>query len=223
MSKSFWSNWVFWKPSKNKASDVEIAKQARINEMLAEPTTLQNQYKLMTVRAIMVTHENGEFKPNIGMPECLLWDMRRRMSNVGLLVENGWYNPKWIFNSTVDHINIDYDDMEELYIPDAVDAFKRVMDHARINSHMEVVVYGSPVLINVLLPFIDVLEVYVNRLPAENTIDKGRFAKMVHAAASFAKTFNIGNCNLVVTKQFITPSYKYYNITNLNPVEIKNE
>lgn len=71
MSKSFWSNWVFWKPSKNKASDVEIAKQARINEMLAEPTTLQNQYKLMTVRAIMVTHENGEFKPNIGMPECL--------------------------------------------------------------------------------------------------------------------------------------------------------
>lgn len=222
MANSPWFNWTFWKPTKEKEDTREQQIQKLRDEVWKEHTTLENQYKLMSVRAIMVTHGNGEFSPNIPVPEAILWDMRRRMSRVGLLIESPWYDSKWTFDCTVDHINIDYNEMEELYIVDAIETFRRALDHARINGHMEVVIHGSPILINVLLPFVDVLEVYINRLPPVDAIDKGRFAKLVHASADVSSTFSIGNANLAVTKKFVTPTYKYYNIVNLTPMEIKN-
>lgn len=218
MSYKFWNKWF------NKNRVVETNEDSLLKQhqaVITEATSLENQYKLMTVRGVMITYDNGDFSPNMYLPENLRLDMCRRMSRVGLLVEGPWYTHEDIFDSTLDFINIDYSDMEELYIPDIVNSFKRAMDHARINGHMEVVIYGSPVLINVLLPFIDILEIFANKLEPLKPVNNSGFAKLITVNAEVASDFTIGNAQLTTTKRFETSSYKYFNLVNVKPLEIK--
>lgn len=218
MSYKFWNKW-FNKNLVAKNNEDSLLKQHQA--VITEATSLENQYKLMTIRGVMVTYTNGDFSPDMYLPENLRLDMCRRMSRVGLLVENLWYSHEDIFDSTIDFINIDYRDMEELYIPDIVSSFKRAMDHARINGHMEVVIYGSPVLINVLLPYIDILEIFTNKLEPLKPINNSGFAKLITVNAEVASDFTIGVAQFTTTKRFETPSYKYFNLVNVKPLEIK--
>ena len=221
MANNPWFNWTFWKP---KAKQEENADEAllKLHEcILTEPTTLDNQYKLMTIRGIMICYEDGSFTPDMHIPEGLLFDIRRRMQRVGVFVEGGWYDADWVFDSTVDFINNDYREMEEIYIPDTVNAFKRAIDHARINGHTEIVIYGTPHLINILLPFIDVLEIFSNGLAPYKPKGTSPFAKLAITNAEVLKRFILGSSDFVVTKNFVTPSYKYFKLINNNPTEIK--
>ncbi len=102
-------------------------------------------------------------------------------------------------------------------------ALNRAMDRARINGHMELLIYGSPVLINTLLPFMDSLEVYVNKLEATpDTIDCA-FGRMLTTNAAAINNFKIGNVNLVKTREFDTKNYMFYNLMNLKRVEINSD
>lgn len=222
MANNPWFNWTFWKTKKLQEESTDEALR-KMHELIAsEPTTLENQYKLMTVRGVMVCYEDGSYSPDIYMPDGLRFDVRRRMNRVGLLVEGGWYDGDWVFDSTVDFINNDYREMEEIYIPDTVAAFKRAIDHARINGHMELVIYGTPHLINILLPFIDVLEIYSNQLTPYKPKGNVSFAKLAITNAEVINRLKLGNVEMVVTKRFVTHSYKYFNLINLKPLEIKN-
>lgn len=192
------------------------------HSIAGEIVPLTDQYKSITIRGIMVTYEEGNFSDKMAMPDGMLFDLRRKLNNVGVLVESNWYEHEWIFNSTVDTIRIDYSDMEELYIPDTVEVFKRAINHAHINGQTELVIYGSPVLINTLLPFINTLEVYSSKLnPIEPTVYSS-FARLVNTNADVTDTFALGGYNFVVTKKFEINSFKYYNLVNLKPLEIKN-
>lgn len=218
MSYKFWNKW-FNKNLVAKNNEDSLLKQHEA--VIIEATSLENQYKLMTIRGVMVTYTNGDFSSDMYLPENLRLDMCRRMSRVGLLVEGPWYSYEDIFDSTLDFINIDYRDMEELYIPDIINSFKRAMDHARINGHMEVVIYGSPVLINVLLPYIDILEIFTNKLEPLKPTNNSSFARLITVNAEVASDFTIGVAEFTTTKRFETPSYKYFNLVNVKPLEIK--
>lgn len=192
-------------------------------DLIQEYVELANQYKMMTVRGIVVMHNDGEFHREIALPEPIQMDIYRKLTKVGVLCESDWYNTRWIYDSTVETIRIDYSDMEEIYVVDAVEALQQAMDRARINGHMELVIYGSPVLINILLPFMDSLEVYVNKLtPTPDTITCN-FGRMLNANASAVNNFTIGNANLVKTREFDTKNYMFYNLINLKRVEIKSD
>ena len=111
MANNPWFNWTFWKTKKLQEESTDEALR-KMHELIAsEPTTLENQYKLMTVRGVMVCYEDGSYSPDIYMPDGLRFDVRRRMNRVGLLVEGGWYDGDWVFDSTVDFINNDYREM----------------------------------------------------------------------------------------------------------------
>lgn len=192
-------------------------------DLIQEYVELADQYKMMTVRGIVVMHNDGEFHRKITLPESIQMDIYRKLTKVGVLCEADWYNTRWIYDSTVETIRIDYSDMEEIYVVDAVEALQQAMDRARINGHMELVIYGSPVLINILLPFMDSLEVYVNKLtPTPDTITCN-FGRMLNANASAVNNFTIGNANLVKTREFNTKNYMFYNLINLKRVEIKSD
>lgn len=192
-------------------------------DLIQEYVELANQYKMMTVRGIVVMHNDGEFHPEIALPEPIRMDIYRKLTKVGVLCEAEWYNTRWIYESTVETIRLDYSDMEEIYVVEAVEALNRAMDRARINGHMELVIYGSPVLINALLPFMDSLEVYVNKLKATpDTIDCA-FGRMLNANAAAINNFKIGNVNLVKTREFDTKNYMFYNLMNLKRVEINSD
>lgn len=214
-------NWF-----KNKANPAIKTRENLLAEQRLEISgdiiPLINQYKMMTIRGIMITHEDGNFNDDMVLPENLLLDIRRKLNNVSVLIENDWYDHKWIFGSIVDTIYIDYDEMDELIIPDVVEKFKRALNHGRINGQTELVILGSPVLINILLPFIDTLEVYASKLTPIDPVKYSGFARMVNTNAEVAKTLTLGGCNYVVTKHFEINSIKHFNLVNLKPLEIKD-
>lgn len=192
-------------------------------EMLIEHVTLENQYRLMHVRGIMITYEDGSYSPDIKLPQQLEMDIYRKMHGNGVLVENSWYDSEWMRNSILDFVSIEYNEMDGDWIVDAITAFKHAMNHARINGSSELVIYGSPWLIYALTGFMDTIEVYVNTVgPNQNNISECPAARLLITSADISNKFDQGTVKTVVTKRFETPSYKFYNLVNLKPLEIQS-
>lgn len=202
---------------------VEDSVLSKHEEMLIEYVTLENQYRLTHVRGIMVTYEDGSYSPVIRLPEQLQMDIYRKMHGNGVLVEGNWYDSEWMRNSILDFVSIEYNEMYGDWIEDAVSAFKHAMNHARINGSSELVIYGSPWLIYALMGFMDTIEVYVNTVgPNQNTVTECSAARLLITSVDVANKYDQGIVNTVVTKQFKTPSYNFYNLVNLKPLEINS-
>ena len=195
-------------------------------EMLIEHVTLENQYRLMHVRGIMITYEDGSYSPDIKLPQQLEMDIYRKMHGNSVLVESSWYDSddsKWMRNSIIDFVSIEYNEMHGDWIENAVSAFKHAMNHARINGNSELVIYGSPWLIYALMGFMDTIEIYVNTVgPNQHTVTECSTARLLITSVDVANKYEQGAVNTVVTKQFKTPSYNFYNLVNLKPLEICN-
>ena len=227
-------NWKFWKPVGGVVNQEDMLYDKH-KAVLTEHIGLDEQFKTISVRGILVCYESGMMSHRIHLPESVVLDIRRKQSNVGVLVDSAWYEPNWLYDSVVDVVHADYRNKkhrsDETEFTDdyttkeeILSAFKRALNHARINGKTELVIFGGPNLIYSLLAYMDNLEVYTNKLEA---LPDAYFSAYLDAI--LRATRGKGNIppafalnHFIVTKAFETDSMKFTNLINPTPEGLEN-